>query len=1157
MPRIFDNIENKLLPTLRETLNVADHADFCVGYFNLRGWKQIDSYVEQWGGGEGNCCRLLVGMQRPPQEELSDLYALVKQDTGIDNQTALRLKKKLAEDFRDQLTKGVPTNEDEAGLRRLASQIKAGKVVVKLFLRHSLHAKLYLLFRPDPINPIIGYLGSSNLTFSGLSGQGELNIDVLDHDASLKLAKWFEDRWKDRWCLDISDDLVQIIEESWAREEIIPPYHIYLKMAYHLAHEAREGLLQFRIPRDFGNKLFEFQTAAVKIAAHHLNKRGGVLIGDVVGLGKTLMATALVRIFEDDHGLETLIICPKNLVPMWADYREQYRMRARILSISQAIRELPDLRRYRLVLIDESHNLRNREGKRYQAIKEYIQENESKCILLSATPYNKTYLDLSNQLRLFVQEDKDLGIRPECLLREMGETEFIRRHQCPVRSLAAFEKSEFTDDWRELMRLYMVRRTRSFISNNYADTDPETGRRYLTFEDGTRSCFPTRQPCTVKFNLSDKDETDQYARLYAPDVVDTINVLTLPRYGLGNYVASSTHEAPTPHEAKLLQDLSRAGKRLMGFCRTNLFKRLESSGQAFILSLERHILRNYVFLHAIEQGQPLPIGTLDAGSLDTAIYDEDTDDACSTDDLFEEDSGEECSIKGSAGPRTDDEFRQRAAEIYAEYALHYKKRFKWLRPTLFVKSLAKDLANDATALLLVLHKCGEWNASRDAKLIALLELITQIHPTEKVLVFTQFADTVRYLEAQLKSQGIKEQAGATGASADPTALSWRFSPVSNNKRDKVARSEELRVLIATDVLSEGQNLQDCSVIVNYDLPWAIIRLIQRAGRVDRIGQQSETIRCYSFLPADGVERIIKLRARVHQRLQENAEVVGTDETFFEGDGSQSLIDLYHENSGILDGDADSEVDLASYAWQIWKNAISDDPGLQKIVPELPPVVYSTKVLKSSMITGPKGRSQGGNDSGVLVYLRTAEGNDSLGWIDQQGNSVTESQYAILRAAECTADTPALPRQEQHHELVLKGVEQIVAEEKTIGGQLGRPSGARFRSYERLKRYAEEVKGTLFDIPALHKTIDEIYRYPLRQTSTDTLNRQLRSGISDQSLAELVMALREEDRLCLIHEEEQNFEPRIICSMGLVPPLAPLDKGGLENSSPVKGRSGGV
>ena len=218
MPRIFDNIEKQLLAALRETLNVSDRADFCVGYFNLRGWKQLDSHIEKWAGGKDNCCRLLVGMQRLPQEELISALSLVKADKEIDQQTALRIKKKLAEEFREQLTYGIPTNDDEAGLRRLAAQIKAKKVVVKLFLRHQLHAKLYLLFRPDPINPTIGYMGSSNLTFAGLAQQGELNIYVLDHDASQKLAKWFEDRWNNRWCLDISDDLVSIIEESWARD---------------------------------------------------------------------------------------------------------------------------------------------------------------------------------------------------------------------------------------------------------------------------------------------------------------------------------------------------------------------------------------------------------------------------------------------------------------------------------------------------------------------------------------------------------------------------------------------------------------------------------------------------------------------------------------------------------------------------------------------------------------------------------------------------------------------------------------------------------------------------------------------------------------------------------------------------------------------------
>jgi superfamily II DNA or RNA helicase len=906
MPRIFDNIDQSLLPALRETLNLADRADFCVGYFNLRGWKQIDEYVERWAGGDGRCCRLLVGMQRLAQDQLRDALSIVHAGDGIDNQTALHLKKKLAEEFRLQLMLGTPTNEDEAGLRRLAAQIKAKKVVVKLYLRHPLHAKLYLLFRPDPISPTVGYLGSSNLTFAGLSQQGELNVDVVDQDACQKLARWFEDRWEDRWCIDISDELVEIIGQSWAREEPLPPYYIYLKMAYHLSEEARHGLSEFRIPGDFGDMLFEFQVAAVKIAAHHLNKRGGVLIGDVVGLGKTLIATALARIFEDDHDIETLVICPKNLVPMWEDYRIRYRLRAKVLSLSQVISDLPELRRHRLVVIDESQNLRNREGKRYRAIRDYIEKNESKVILLSATPYNKTYGDLGNQLRLFIPEDRDIGIRPEKLLGNLGETEFMRRHQCPVRSLAAFEKSEHADDWRELMRLYMVRRTRTFIQDNYADTDPSNGRKFLTFADGTQSYFPTRAPKTVRFKIDDKDPNDQYAKLYADSVVGAINQLALPRYGLGNYIDPRPHDPPTTAEANVIADLGRAGKRLMGFCRTNLFKRLESSGQAFIQSVERHILRNFVYLHGLENCEPVPVGTQDAGLLDTGVSDAD-------EELFAEDDEDGETQPNGSGLRSEADFRKRAAEIYGHYAGPVRRRFKWLRANRFQDQLAKDLQADAASLLGVLRQCGEWRPERDAKLAQLVDLITQKHPGQKVLVFTQFADTVEYLAAELKTRGVVRLAGVTGDSDDPTRFAWRFSPESNHRRGWIKPEEDLDVLIATDVLSEGQNLQDGSIVVNYDLPWAIIRLIQRAGRVDRIGQKADTILCYSFLPADGVERIIRLRARVRQRLRENAEVVGTDEAFFEDDRhDQAVRDLFTEKAGILDGDDETDVDLGSY-----------------------------------------------------------------------------------------------------------------------------------------------------------------------------------------------------------------------------------------------------
>ena len=444
-----------------------------------------------------------------------------------------------------------------------------------------------------------------------------------------------------------------------------------------------------------------------------------------------------------------------------------------MLSISRVINELPDLRRYRLVMIDESHNLRNREGKRYRAIQDYIQQNESKVILLSATPYNKTYLDLSNQLRLFVDETEDLGIRPEQYIKALGgEIQFRRKHQSGVRTLPAFEQSEYIDDWRELMRRYLVRRTRSFIMENYAETDPQTKRKFLFFPDGTRSYFPTRVPKTMQFEIDDQNPDDTYAQLYSDSVVNVISSLKLARYGLANYIVGTPTEPPTEVEQQQLEDLSRGGQRLMGFCRTNLFKRLESSGQAFIQSVDRHILRNYIFLHAIENDEPLPIGSQDAEMLDSRFEDRDTDEATLILDASgDADDTEIDSTNSQAGSYTVDQYEQRAAAIYRLYRTKYKSRFKWLRPNLFHPLLHKELAEDAHALMQVLQQHGTWDPEKDAKLNALQELLIQTHPDDKVLVFTQFADTVQYLTDTLSERGMTQIAAATGNSADPYCFS--------------------------------------------------------------------------------------------------------------------------------------------------------------------------------------------------------------------------------------------------------------------------------------------------------------------------------------------------------------------------------------------------
>ncbi len=1157
MPRIFDNIATDLLPALRDTLQISQRSDFCVGYFNLRGWKAIDALIEQWPGGEGAQCRLLVGMQRLAQDELRLAYSLLPHEDQISQQAVIRMKRRLAEEFRAQLTFGAPTDEDEAGLRRLSAQLKADKVVVKLFLRHTLHAKLYLCFRTDPNNPITGFLGSSNLTLAGLSNQGELNVDVLDHDATLKLEQWFKDRWGDKWCVDITKELIQVIDESWARPECPPPYHIYVKMAYHLAEEARAGLSEFTIPPDMRDNLLEFQSAAVRIAARHLEKRGGVVLGDVVGLGKTLMATALARVFQDPpRSLETLILCPKNLVGMWEDYAHRYRLIAKVVSVTQAQNSLPDLRRYRVVIIDESHNLRNREGRRWAAVRDYLARNASKCILVSATPYNKAYLDLANQLRLFMNPDDVVGIRPEEYIRRDCDgrpDEFTRRHQCAVNCLSAFEKSAHADDWRELMRLFMVRRTRSFVERNYALTEcpacatvlaptqdkcpkcerskAKEDRRFLILEGGSRFHFPKRQPKTLTFRIHESDPDDQYARLYSDKVVDTVRLLHLPRYGLANYLKPTLDVPPSRDEAEVMDNLSRAGKRLIGFCRTNLFKRLESSGHSFLLSVRRHILRNYIVLHALEHDLPLPIGTQDSALFDTRNEDHDSDTS-----LFGTDEAAAAApTEITAGSLAD--FAKTGATGYQTLHTEHARNFHWLRSDVFVEDLALHLRQDAERLFTILEIAGHWQPEQDHKLAELQKLLTKKHPNHKVLVFSQFADTVSYLADQLRARGLKQMAGVTGDTEDPSDYARRFSPESNKARDKgspncVSPVEELRVLVATDVLSEGQNLQDAAIVVNFDLPWAIIRLIQRAGRVDRIGQQAEQILCYSFVPADGVERLIRLRSRVRQRLQENAEVVGTDETFFEDERHDTVIrDLFTEKSGILDDPADDEVDLASLAYQVWKNACDTDPSLKKTIPDLPGVIFSTKAL-SAVPAKPPGAAGPQPAPGVMVYVRTADGNDALAWLDEEGRTVTESQHEILRAAACEPDTPTLPRLANHHPLVQKAVAGIQTEPITTGGQLGKPSSARRRVYERLKDYAAQVKDSLFDIKPLHHAIDDIYESPLTEAARDLLNRELRAGVSDEKLVALVLSLHEEDRLSIPKDDAQAREPKIICSLGI-------------------------
>jgi superfamily II DNA/RNA helicase len=1102
MPTIYDNIDEILADDLKDTLKQSYRADFCVGYFNLRGWKNIADIIEKYVGNDDSCCRLIVGMQRPSEDLLKQV--LGNENLGLlDHDKVIALKKTMAHQFREQLTFGVPKTTDEKVLRQLSGQIKTRKVRVKLYLSHPLHAKLYLCFREDKKSPIIGYVGSSNLTMSGLEKQGELNVDVVERDAAEKLSEWFNDRWVDRFAIDISEELALIIDESWAGEKLIPPFYIYLKIAYHLSQEAQTGENKFEIPKEFQH-LLPFQKKAVTLAAQHLYHRNGVIIGDVVGLGKTMTASALAKLFEETFVLETLIICPKNLTEMWEDYVHKYHLHARVRSISKVSEDwLEKERRYRLIIIDESHNLRNRESKRYGYVKDYIDRNEPKVILLTATPYNKTYFDLSNQLRLFIPEDQDLGIGPERYLESIGgQHEYVAEHQTSPFSIAAFEKSDFADDWRDLLKMFLVRRTRSFIRDHYAETDGSTGRKFLSFEDGTRFFFPDRIPKKIEYDFDPDNPDDLYAKLFSQNVVNIINALSLPRYGLGQFIDENKRLDSTSAEQIQLDNLTRAGRRLMGFCRTNLFKRLESSGYAFLLSLARHAMRNCVYVHALENNIDLPIG-----SQETQVMDE-----------FLEEQDETLNELGIIQIHHDlGKYLNGAEKLYLSMKAHPRK-FKWISPRFFKPSLKKRLKEDAELIMQILALGEDWDVTADKQIDALERLCQVEHKKEKILVFTQFADTAYYLEKELKRRGVKDLVCVTGNTENPTTVAHRFSPTSN---DAKLKDSEIRILITTDVLSEGQNLQDGHIVVNFDLPWALIRLIQRAGRVDRIGQQSEVIYCYSFLPAEGVETIINLRGRLQNRIQENSEVVGSDEVFFDGD-PVNIRDLYNEKAGLLDDDDADDVDLTSKAYEIWNQAIKANPALKKTIINLPNVVYSTKAKPGYIV-----------NNGVITYHKTALGTDVLTWLDEHGQVRSRSQNRILKVLECALNTPVLPKLENHFHLVERAVELSKQTQKSKGGHLGKKSSVRYKTYVRLKRFFNESVNTLFENEDLKKAIDDIFKFPMQESAKSLLNRRLKLGITDQELAEIAINLRAEERLCQIEEEPPDFKaPKVICSMGL-------------------------
>jgi len=994
MSRIVDNKTVNLGDVLGDTLPHSRALDVCVGYFNLRGWGDIAEKLSTMRKGplEASPIRLLVGMAiNESDHEMGNFRRWLLEDGEplTDVQIAKSRAETAVEGFVKQLSFGPQTKAHENALQNLLVDLKSNLIRVKLAARRRLHAKLYLCHMDGGAGGFTAFVGSSNFTKSGLSGSGELNLEETDKQKGLELAAWFKDHWEDNFSIDITDRLIEVLENSWAAEPQPSPRTVHLRLAYELSRDARLGL-NLEIPELLRKRLVPWQLAAVRVGSRILENRGLVVVGDVVGLGKTIVGTAIASSSRE----RVLVICPKNLVKMWQKYFEVYNVHGRVVSLSMVQKDLKELKHYGVVLVDESHNLRHTTRQAWEYVHDYIQENGSKVILLTATMFNANELDISGQLALKIDKSSDLGIRPETYMQGLTKPE-LQRFQEKVSgqtsSLKAFEESKEAEDWKRLLSLYLVRRTRGYLLENYSNTDPKTGEKYFEYNDGTRFHFPKRLPLPLEYPGGPNDPCDQLVSLKN---FEAIEGMTYARYQLGKYFAHD-FEPQNPAEELLFADLSRATAS-KGFIETTVLKRLASSPKAFFITVEKMLLRAHVLKYALENHLRIPIGTVADRAYDSGVRDTDIDDAI---DVISEKSDSDGSW---AKDLTAEQWGARAKVAYESLVSQKPKDLRLIRPEIFdCDRLKVDLLADNATLQQIIDTHGAWDPVHDSKLQELVKLISNLKKDEKLLVFSEYADSIRYVEKHILPRLPNVKIGSvTGGSQNPTKIARCFSPVSNEDLGGLPNeSIELQVLLATDVLSEGQNLQDSAKILNWDLPWTIIKIIQRAGRVDRVGQKSKEIQVLSFKPHNGLEEQLKLMSRLRARLEKNQNILGGGETIFSDHITDEVNDIYSGKDGLIGTEGD--VDYASLAYSIWDKASESEQS-------------------KALIMGKGSHATSGafpiHTGEILVYTQATKGEEQIfdlfavQGIDREYRSLTQLEALKMTAS---LEAESLPELEDH------------------------------------------------------------------------------------------------------------------------------------------------
>ena len=846
---VIDNRRVVLRDELMKILPETTDASIAVGYFFISGLAVIIEPLSRVK------TRLLISTSTNAAtaeallEGLHNLRAIrkeVEKTNYINNDSRAEVLKDASAGMKESLELMSQTADDKNTVKRLIDMIAKQKLEVRIYPKEKLHAKAYLFeSRSSSLVQGVGIVGSSNLSIAGMSQNSELNLKTY-HSPDLKqLLGWFNELWE--ISVPFNNDLKIIMEESWAGR-VYSPYELFLKAAY-LEHKDKL-VEQHKIDPVWGTtfpNLFQFQKNAVDQCLTMFELYGGVIIGDVVGLGKTYVGIALLKYLQL-QGYRTMIVCPPSLVPMWDKFCEDYEVDAKVLSRGKLSQENYDLYRdYRyksrdLVLIDESHHFRNNNTRQYENLQQFMQARNASAILLTATPFSNTANDIKNQLMLF-HRSHVTQIPPA---NETDLDAYFRMVNNGEANLV------------DLLRNIMIRRTRRYVLNQWGHIDKQ-GRKYLMI-DNKKMYFPHREMKTIRYNIN-----KVYKRKYRTIVgyIDEKN-LTLTRYSVGRHLKDEYKNAEPYRE------LSVAGQKLVGLIRTLLLKRMESSLEAFKSSIRHYINTHTIFIKLLEEGI-MPIGDVSY----TSMYELAQTDPDAIDD-----------------PTTIEEFKKK---------LERGGGPKYKLDAFNVESLIQEIQNDIETFEKIEGLINRLTPIGDEKL-QLLQKLLDGYSDKKVIIFTEFSTTAKYLYQHIKWVGNKEQVDSETNNIIQSAR--RFDP-KNNPGDysSVAESDEITLLITTDVLAEGVNLQAGNVIINYDFHWNPTRLIQRAGRVDRIGSENTTVYVHNFLLDPEMEEDLGLELAVDAKIDRIQQIIGEDHKILKENERVNTADNYAIYSGdneILD-----------------------------------------------------------------------------------------------------------------------------------------------------------------------------------------------------------------------------------------------------------------